>query len=346
MKLCSEISLKDCKMGLLTDSLTVLGTQLVFFLIGWIFFVKKLFKDYELRHHMVQLIFCINFTLSCTMFELIIFEISDTLDRSSRYFHWYLSLYLTLFMVIILTPLYLSYYMLVNMRSPFAQKYLWPLAGITWCIFIFIFWKIGDPFPIHNPKHGMLGVQTMVSRVGVIGVTIMALLSGFGAVNYPYTSMAMFMRTVTPADVSQIERKLVQTQEMVIAKKKRVMVAERELLLQVKYWGFLKIYIYKVLSVFLSFFQQQQNQNRGGGAWWDRMKSLASTTSYRSAENIPQLKQDIRILEELSRQLFLEIHDLINMRERLDWSKTWQGKYFNFLGYFFSIYCTWKIFIR
>ena len=44
-------------------------------------------------------------------------------------------------------------------------------------------------------------------------------------------------------------------------------------------------------------------------------------------------------------QLFLEIHDLINMRERLDWSKTWQGKYFNFLGYFFSLYCTWKIFI-
>ena len=156
-------------MGLLSDSLTVLATQFVFFLIGWIFFVKKLFKDYELRHYMVQLIFCINFTLSCTMFELIIFEIVDTLERSSRYFHWYLSLYLTLFMVIIITPLYLSYYLLVNMRSQFAQKYLWPLAGITWILYIVIFWKIGDPFPIHNPKHGMLGVETMVSRVGVIG---------------------------------------------------------------------------------------------------------------------------------------------------------------------------------
>ena len=72
-------------------------------------YFKKLFKDYELRHYMVQIIFCINFTLSLTMFELIIFEISDTLERSSRYFHWYLSLYLTLFMVIIMTPLYLRF---------------------------------------------------------------------------------------------------------------------------------------------------------------------------------------------------------------------------------------------
>ena len=109
--------------------------------------------------------------------------------------------------------------------------------------------------------------------------------------------------------------------------------------------SFLNFCFHEFFDIFY-FFQQQQNQNRGGGAWWDRMKSLASTTSFRSTENIPQLKQDIRILEELSRQLFLEIHDLINMRERLDWSKTWQGKYFNFLGYFFSIYCTWKIFIR
>lgn len=60
---------------------------------------------------------------------------------------------------------------------------------------------------------------------------------------------------------------------------------------------------------------------------------------------VKQLQAEVTALEELSRQLFLEAHDIQNARERLEWAATWQGKYFNFLGYFFSLYCTWKIFI-
>lgn len=54
--------------------------QTVFFVGGWIFFVKQLFRDYEVHHLLVQLIFSITFALSCTMFELIIFEIIGYLD--------------------------------------------------------------------------------------------------------------------------------------------------------------------------------------------------------------------------------------------------------------------------
>lgn len=61
--------------------------------------------------------------------------------------------------------------------------------------------------------------------------------------------------------------------------------------------------------------------------------------------DIYQLKQEISALEELSRQLFLEAHDTHNALEKIEWSQTWTGKYFNFLGYFFSLYCMWKIFI-
>ncbi|KAA0193486.1 hypothetical protein HAZT_HAZT000315 [Hyalella azteca] len=48
---------------------------------------------------------------------------------------------------------------------------------------------------------------------------------------------------------------------------------------------------------------------------------------------------------EVGRQLFLECVELQGQRERLLWATTLQGKFFNFMGYFFSMYCSWKIFI-
>lgn len=56
----------------------------------------------------------------------------------------------------------------------------------------------------------------------------MAILSGFGAVNCPYTYMAYFMRHVTDADIQAIERKLTQTMDIIVSKKKRIALAKRQ----------------------------------------------------------------------------------------------------------------------
>ena len=48
---------------------------------------------------------------------------------------------------------------------------------------------------------------------------------------------------------------------------------------------------------------------------------------------------DVQAYEELSRQLYLELVDLRNTTERIEDSKTLKGRWFNFLGYFFSLYC-------
>lgn len=158
-------------------------TQICFFAGGWIFFVKQLFRDYEVRHVSVQLIFSATFSLSLTMFELIIFEIIGLLEQSSRYFHWRLELTLLLFMVVAVIPFYIAYSSISNIRfgkiwhfspifcfpmhflysriSYFAVPPRWigPLTLSVWILFLYGFWRIGDPFPLLSVSHGVFTIE-------------------------------------------------------------------------------------------------------------------------------------------------------------------------------------------
>ncbi|XP_076070026.1 Golgi pH regulator [Oratosquilla oratoria] len=306
-------------MGLFVDSIIMIGSMFVFFAGGWVWFVKKIFRDYEAHNTLVQLFFPTVFMLSCEMFQLIIFEIAGVLDAGSRYLYWHVVLYLMLILLILVIPFYLCYFCLSSSRLV-RREWVNLLTVITWCLYMTCFWKIGGPFPILSPQHGILSIEQSISRIGVIGVTVMAALSGFGAVNYPYTSMNIFMRPVTKSDIIGKERRLMQTMDVLVNKKKRVALAEREM--QSK-----KI----------------DENSAPHSRLWGLLRSV--TTGSPQGESIAAMKQEIVALEELSRQLFLETVELQGQRERLEWAQTFQGRYFNFMGYFFSMYCSWKIFI-
>uniref|UniRef100_A0AAY4BMP1 Golgi pH regulator n=1 Tax=Denticeps clupeoides TaxID=299321 RepID=A0AAY4BMP1_9TELE len=301
-------------MSFFLDSVIMFTSQVLFFGCGWLFFVRQLFKDYEVRQYVVQVVFSVTFALCCTMFELIIFEILGALSSTSRYFHWKLNLYVILLVLIFVVPFYIGYFVVSNIRLLQRQRLLF--ACVVWFTFMYFFWKLGDPFPILSPKHGILSIEQLISRVGVIGVTLMALLSGFGAVNCPYTYMSYFLRNVTDSDILALERRLLQTMDMIVSKKKRIAMTRRQM------------------------YQRGEDQNKQTG-FWGMIKSVTSAPS----SNLSLIQQEVDALEELSRQLFLETVDLQATKERIEYSKTFQGKYFNFLGYFFSIYCVWKIFM-
>ncbi|XP_070323310.1 Golgi pH regulator A isoform X2 [Odocoileus virginianus] len=303
-------------MSFLIDSSIMITSQILFFGFGWLFFMRQLFKDYEVRQYVVQVIFSVTFAFSCTMFELIIFEILGVLNSSSRYFHWKMNLCVILLILVFMVPFYIGYFIVSNIRLLHKQRLLF--SCLLWLTFMYFFWKLGDPFPILSPKHGILSIEQLISRVGVIGVTLMALLSGFGAVNCPYTYMSYFLRNVTDTDILALERRLLQTMDMIISKKKRMAMTRRTI------------------------FQKGEVHNKPSG-FWGMIKSV--TTSAPGSENLTLIQQEVDALEELSRQLFLETADLYATKERIEYSKTFKGKYFNFLGYFFSIYCVWKIFM-
>ncbi|KAM8856410.1 Golgi pH regulator isoform 1-T1 [Spinachia spinachia] len=304
-------------MSFLVDSVIMFTSQVLFFGFGWLFFMRQLFKDYEVRQYVVQVVFSITFAFSCTMFELIIFEILGALSSNSRYFHWKLNLYVILLVLIFVVPFYIGYFVVSNIRLLQRQKLLF--ACMVWFTFMYFFWKLGDPFPILSPKHGILSIEQLISRVGVIGVTLMALLSGFGAVNCPYTYMSYFLRNVTDSDILALERRLLQTMDMIVSKKKRIAMTRRQM------------------------YQRGEDQSKQTGLW-GMIKSVTSPQTG-SETDLSLIQQEVDALEELSRQLFLETVELQATKERIEYSKTFQGKYFNFLGYFFSIYCVWKIFM-
>nr|XP_048303074.1 Golgi pH regulator isoform X2 [Myodes glareolus] len=289
-------------MSFLIDSSIMITSQILFFGFGWLFFMRQLFKDYEVRQYVVQVIFSVTFAFSCTMFELIIFEILGVLSSSSRYFHWKMNLCVILLILVFMVPFYIGYFIVSNIQLLHKQRLLF--SCLLWLTFMYFFWKLGDPFPILSPKHGILSIEQLISRVGVIGVTLMALLSGFGAVNCPYTYMSYFLRNVTDTDILALERRLLQTMDMIISKKKRMAVARRTM------------------------FQRGEVQNKPSGLWGMLKSVTASAPGSESVEdNIWRWKGQAHLVE------------------RIEYSKTFKGKYFNFLGYFFSIYCVWKIFM-
>ncbi|KAG0262440.1 Golgi pH regulator B [Mortierella polycephala] len=76
---------------------------------------------------------------------------------------------------------------------------------------------------------GILSIEWGVSRVGIIGVTISAILSGFGAVNNSYSNLFFFLRQVTDSDIQLAEKKCIQTLDMIAHKKKRMVLEEARL---------------------------------------------------------------------------------------------------------------------
>ncbi|KAF9583290.1 Golgi pH regulator B [Lunasporangiospora selenospora] len=218
-------------------------------------------------------------------------------------------------LVIVIIPYYQGV-LLIRNAGVSARKAL-PLAGIFWVAYFYLFAQVGNRFPTSNSQsRGIWSIEWGMSRAGIIGVTISAILSGFGAVNGPYSNLSIFMRQVTDSDIQLAEKKITQTLDMIAQKKKRILIAESR--------------------------QRSSDPNASKVGGFVR-KMFGAVSGIAETENLDGLRQEVAALEGISRQIFQDIDDMYTEKGRLENAGTLQGKLSNLMGYIFSVYCLYKL---
>ncbi|KAF4634293.1 hypothetical protein G7Y89_g3825 [Cudoniella acicularis] len=193
------------------------------------------------RRRVIAISFSATIALAAVLAELILCEISNTLDPAARALALKVVVPTLLFLLVGLMP-FLELQSIVagsgwsfsRTESGRVPRTPWILQLFGFTIWITGFWWLGKGIPgtyIHTmasqPGKGLS--EACVERVGIIGVSLMALLSGFAAVSNPWQTFGAKTRPVTEADVTRKQAGLDATNDMLVAKKSRLRALQRKL---------------------------------------------------------------------------------------------------------------------
>lgn len=186
------------------------------------------------RRRAVAITFSTTIALSAVLAELILCEISDSLNPRARTLALGITIPTLLFFLIIIIPflelqsiITSSGWSLQRTRKGRIPKAAWLLQGLGFTLWMACFWWVGKGIPgtyvhsmVEEPGRGL--IEGCLERVGIIGVSLMALLSGFAAVSAPWQTFIARTRLVTEADVARKQAGLDATNEMLEAKRSRL----------------------------------------------------------------------------------------------------------------------------
>lgn len=110
----------------------------------------------------------------------------------------------------------------------------WGLQAIGFVIWLGAFWWLGKGVPgtyIHQmaSQSGKGLTEACLERVGIIGIALMALLSGFAAVSASWQTFGAKIRPVSTTDVSRKQAGLEATNDMLQERQKRLRAVQRKL---------------------------------------------------------------------------------------------------------------------
>ena len=183
------------------------------------------------------LTFSTTIALAAVLAELILCEISNSIEPGVRRLALRITVFLLLFELVVAIPSL----EIQTIISSAGYQYIGNNKGrlcLAWVLQIFVFgiwltafWWSGSRMlgkPATSIPQQSLS-EASLERVGVIGIFLMALLSGFAAVSSPWQNFFTRPRLVTESDLARKEAGLAATNDMLTAKLSRLRALERKI---------------------------------------------------------------------------------------------------------------------
>ncbi|KAI9826103.1 MAG: hypothetical protein M1832_000552 [Thelocarpon impressellum] len=186
--------------------------------------------------HIAAVTFSVTVALAAVLAELILCEISNSLDRTARARMLQLTLPTLLALLIVVIPLLEIHSLVTAAGWTFSgdgkgrPRLAWLLETLGFGAWAGAFWWLGRWLPGSHTHERSGGLSAAcLERVGVIGICLMGLLSGFASVSSPWQNFGGKARPVTEADVERSQAGLLATTEMLAAKHSRLRALERKM---------------------------------------------------------------------------------------------------------------------
>ncbi|MCJ1415308.1 hypothetical protein MMC32_001640 [Xylographa parallela] len=184
--------------------------------------------------------FSTTIALAAVLAELVLCEISDTINPAARGIALRITVFLLLILLIIIIPS-LEIHSIISAagwkytgRDSGRLKLAWifHFAGLT--LWLLGFWWSGQMLLARHHhensenSHGY-GVDTIVEHVGVIGISLMALLSGFASVSSPWQNFGARPKPVSESAIARKQAGLDATNDMLATKRSRLRALHRKM---------------------------------------------------------------------------------------------------------------------
>lgn len=292
----------------------------------------------SLRRRVAAGAFATTVGLAAVLAELILCEISELVNPHARAMALRVTVPTLLFLLVVLIPFLELQSLITGSGWSFQRnskgripRAAWVLQLAMFGIWLFAFWSLGNLVPVGTevarasakmenvriePQLSGSLARACLERIGVIGISLMALLSGFASVSSPWHTFGSraSRRPVTEGDISRKQAGLDATNEMLITKRHRLQSLQRKVAESSSAEG-------------RGFFTKAIGSIRGGG----------------DAAEIRTLRLEIAGLETMEANLSSSLSMLRSRQANSARAATFSGKLLLIPTYAFSLYCVYRI---